>query len=191
MHFQEELRIEHSAREWWTALPGDGASRHLTALVCTLAAATVFASASAIAGDAQGTITYKGKAGPIVVTVKHAYLVKGPDVVSGKTIRRVVLSVADVAAKLAACGTMMCSDGDITEGMTIDFDAGPRLNFWFVGNNQLVQYSGTAEPASLKLTADTPQRLAGKWDFDGSAAGGPRVQIEFDAPLVKEVTKLR
>ena len=85
----------------------------------------------------------------------------------------------------------MCSDGDITEGMTIDFDAGPRLNFWFVGNNQLVQYSGTAEPASLKLTADTPQRLAGKWDFDGSAAGGPRVQIEFDAPMVKEVTKLR
>ena len=185
------MRIEHSALGWWTALPGGWASRRLTALACTLAAATVFASASAIAGDAKGTITYKGKAGPIVVTVKHAYLVKGPDVVSGKTIRRVVLSVADVAAKLAACGTMMCSDGDITEGMTIDFDAGPRLNFWFVGNNQLVQYSGTAEPASLKLTADTPQRLAGKWDFDGSAAGGPRVQIEFDAPLVKEVTKLR
>ena len=114
-----------------------------------------------------------------------------PDVVSGKTIRRVVLSVADVAAKLSACGTMLCSDGDIGEGMTIDFDAGPRLNYWFVGNDQLVQYSGTAEPASLKLTADTLQRLAGKWDYDGSAAGGPRVQIEFDAPLVKEVTKLR
>jgi hypothetical protein len=185
------MRIEYSARGAWTASPGGGTSRRPTALACTLVAAIVFASASAIAGDAKGTITYKGKAGEIVVTVKHAYLVKGPDVVSGKTIRRVVLSVADVGAKLAACGTMMCSDGDITEGMTIDFDAGPRLNFWFVGNNQLVQYSGTAEPASLKLTADTPQRLAGKWDFDGSAAGGPRVQIEFDAPLVKEVTKLR
>ena len=84
---------------------------------------------------------------------------------------------------------MSCSDGGITEGMTIDFDAGPRLNYWFVGNNQMVQYSGTAEPASLKLTADTPQRLAGKWDHDDSAAGGPRVQIEFDASLVREITK--
>jgi hypothetical protein len=167
------------------------ASRRVIALRCAVAVAMTFSSVSASAGEAKGTITYKSKAGAIVVTIKHAYLVKGPDVVSGKTIRRVVLSVADVAAKLSACGTMLCSDGDIGEGMTIDFDAGPRLNYWFVGNNQLVQYSGTAEPASLKLTADTPQRLAGRWDIDESAAGGPRVQIEFDAPLVKEVTKLR
>jgi hypothetical protein len=167
------------------------ASRHVIALGCAVAVAMASSSVSASAGEAKGTITYQSKAGAIVVTIKHAYLVKGPDVVSGKIIRRVVLSVADVAAKLSACGTMLCSDGDIGEGMTIDFDAGPRLNYWFVGNNQLVQYSGTAEPASLKLTADTPQRLAGRWDIDESAAGGPRVQIEFDAPLVKEVTKLR
>jgi hypothetical protein len=173
------MRSEHSA------------SGRVIALGCAAAAAMAFASAPANAGEAKGTITYKSKVGAIVVTIKHAYLVKGPDVVSGKTIRRVVLSVADVAAKLSACGTMMCSDGDISEGMTIDFDAGPRLNYWFVGNNQLVQYSGTAEPASVKLTADTPQRLAGTWDIDESAAGGPRVQIEFDAPLVKEVTKSR
>jgi len=156
---------------------------------CALAAAMVFASAPASAGDANGTISYKDRSGPVVFAVKHAYLVTGPDYVSGKTMRRVVLSVADVGSKLSACASMMCSDGDIGEGMTIDFDLGPRLNFWFVGNNQLVQYSGTADPASLKLTADTPQRLAGKWDFDGSAAGGPKVQVEFDAPLVKEITK--
>jgi len=173
------MRSEHSA------------SGRVIAVGCAVAAAMAFSSASAIAGEAKGTITYKSKAGAIVVTIKNAYLVKGPDVVSGKTIRRVVLSVADIGAKLGACGTMLCSDGDIGEGMTIDFDAGPRLNYWFVGNNQLVQYSGTADPASLKLTADTPQRLAGRWDIDESAAGGPRVQIEFDAPLVKEVTKLR
>ena len=172
------MRSEHSASG-------------VIALGCTVAAAMAFSSASTIAGEAKGTITYKSKAGAIVVTIKNAYLIKGPDVVSGKTIRRVVLSVADIGAKLGACGTMLCSDGDIGEGMTIDFDAGPRLNYWFVGNNQLVQYSGTADPASLKLTADTPQRLAGRWDIDESAAGGPRVQIEFDAPLVKEVTKLR
>jgi hypothetical protein len=161
----------------------------VSALGWILAGAISFASASACAGDAKGTVTYKDKSGPIAVTFKHAYLVSGPDYVSSKTIRRVVLSVADVSAKLSACATMMCSDGDIGEGMTIDFDAGSRLNFWFVGNNQLVQYSGTADPATMKLTTDTPQRLAGKWDFDGSAAGGPKVQVEFDAPLVKEITK--
>ena len=185
------MRNERTARRSREALPCSVARRRLIAFGCAVAAAVAFASAPANAGDAKGTITYKFKSGEIVVKIKHAYLVKGPDVVSGKTIRRVVLSVADVSAKLGACATMMCSDGDITEGMTIDFDAGPRLNYWFVGNDQRVQYSGTAEPASLKLTADTPKRLAGTWDYDGSAAGGPRVQIEFDAPLVKEVAKLR
>ena len=185
------MRSKHSAREAGIDSPSREAGRRLIALGGAVAAAIAFASAPADAGEAKGTITYKSKAGAIVVAIRHAYLVRGPDVVSGKTIRRVVLSVADVSAKLSACGTMLCSDGDITEGMTIDFDAGPRLNYWFVGNNQLVQYSGTAEPASLKLITDTPQRLAGTWDFDESAAGGPRVQVEFDAPLVKEVTKLR
>lgn len=153
-------------------------------------AATIAASGTANAGDASGTVAYNPKSGPLAVTIKHAYLVTGPDFVSRKTIRRVVLSSADVGAKLAACETMACSDGGITEGMTIDFDAGPRINYWFVGNHQLVQYSGTADPASLKLTSDTGKRIAGKWELDASAAGGPRFQIEFDAPLVKEITKL-
>jgi len=183
-------RCERPALRSEATMRASAMRRRVVALQCVLAAAA-FACGSASAGDAKGTITYKYKAGEIVVKIKHAYLFKGPDVVSGKTIRRVVLSVADVSAKLGACATMLCSDGDIVEGMTIDFDAGPRLNYWFVGNNQLLQYSGTAEPASLKLTVDTPQRLAGKWDFDGSATGGPKVQIEFNAPLVKEVAKLR
>jgi len=185
------MRNERPSHRTTKASPDRGARQRLIALGCAAGVAIGLTSASASAGDAKGTITYQGKSGAIKVTVKHAYLVKGPDVVSGKTIRRVVLSVADVSAKLGACATMMCSDGDITEGMTIDFDAGPRLNYWFVGNGQLVQYSGTAEPASLQLTTNTPNRLAGKWDYDGSAAGGPRVQVEFDAPLVKEVSKLR
>ena len=166
------------------------ARERLTTLGCAIAAATALASGSVSAGDAKGTINYNAKGGPIVVPVKYAYMVTGPDFVSRSNIRRVVLSVADVGAKLTACATMSCSDGGIGEGMTIDFDAGPRLNYWFVGNNQLVQYSATAEPASLKLTVDTPKRIAGEWDFDASAAGGPKIQIEFDAPLVKEITKL-
>lgn len=162
----------------------------LGALGCTIVAAIALASGAALAGDAKGTAAYHAKSGPLVVTFKHAYLVTGPDFVTRKTIRRVVLSVADVGAKLAACETMSCSDGGITEGMTLDFDGGPRINYWFVGNHQLVQYSGTADPASLKLTADTGKRIAGKWELDASGAGGPRVEMEFDAPLVKEITKL-
>jgi hypothetical protein len=90
-----------------------------------------------------------------------------------------------------ACNNMMCSDGGIGEGMTIDLDAGRRLNYWVVGNGQRVQYSGTAEPATLVLTVDTPQRVAGTFTVDDRAAGGPQVRVEFDASLVKEVTKDR
>ena len=82
-------------------------------------------------------------------------------------------------------GAALAAVGGIGEGMTVDLDAGPRLNYWFVANDQRVQYSGTADPASLKLTTDAPQRLAGKWDLDARAAGGPRVQLEFDAALLK------
>jgi hypothetical protein len=161
------------------------------ALACALAAWLALASPLAHGGEAKGTISYRSKAGQFVVNVRHAYLFRGPDVVSGKPIRRVVLSVPDLSAKLAQCATMLCSDGDIVEGMTIDFDAGPRINYWVVGNNQLLQYSGTADPESLKLSVDTSKRLAGRWDLDASAAGGPVIKVEFDAPLVKEVAKLR
>jgi hypothetical protein len=82
---------------------------------------------------------------------------------------------------------MSCSDGGIGDGMTIDFDAGARLNYWAVGNDQLVQYSGTAAPDAVKLTTDTPQRLAGTVTIDARSAGGPVVKVQFDAALVKEV----
>jgi hypothetical protein len=149
------------------------------------AAATL--SVVVFADVAKGTATYTAKSGPVTVAFKHAYLMKGPDVVSGKVIRRVVLSVADVSKALAGCQSMMCSDGGIGDGMTIDFD-GPRLNYWFVAKDQLVQHSGTAAPAAAKLTTDTPTRVAGTLSLDGSG-GGPKVQVEFDAALVKELKK--
>ena len=145
--------------------------------------------AAAAADPAKGKITFKSKSGAVVVEVKHAFLVKGPDVVTGQTMRRVVLSVADVGPALNKCNDMGCSDGGIGEGMTIDFDAGPRINYWFVANDQRVQYSGTADPKSVKLTTNTPGRLAGTWELDASAAGGPVVHVEFDAALVKELKK--
>jgi len=162
-----------------------------SARIALCAALALVGVAAAAADNAKGTASYQGRSGSIVVTVKHVYLVKGPDAMTGKIIRRLVLSSEDVSAKLLGCATMMCSDGDIGEGMTLDLDGESRLNYWFVGNNQLVQYSGTADPASLKLTADTPQRVAGKWDLDAQAAGGPKVDVEFDATLIKELSKLR
>jgi hypothetical protein len=68
-------------------------------------------------------------------------------------------------------------------------DAGPRINYWFVGRDQLVQYSGTADPASVKLTTNTPARLAGTWDLDASGAGGPVIKVQFDATMIKELKK--
>jgi len=158
-------------------------------LVVTMIAMLAVFAATADAGPAKGTITFKSKSGSVVVDVKHAFLVKGPDVVSGKTIRRVVLSVADIAPAIDKCASMMCSDGGIGEGMTVDFDAGPRVNYWFVANDQRVQYSGTADPASVKLSSNTPNRVAGTWDLDATAAGGPMIHVQFDAALTKELKK--
>lgn len=162
----------------------------LRVAMCTMAAVAVLASAVS-ARQGKGTITLQSKGGAVIVTIRHAYLVKGPDPVTGKPIRRIVLSSADISGALKACTNMTCSDGGIGEGMTIDLDAGPRINYWAVGNDQRIQHSATAAPDSLKLTSDTPQRVAGQWNFDASAAGGPIVKVEFDAALVKELKTAR
>jgi hypothetical protein len=85
---------------------------------------------------------------------------------------------------------MTCASGNVTEGMTVDFDVGPRLNYWVVGNGQKVQYSGTAKPdETLKLTADTPEHLAGTLAIDDGAMGGARVSVKFDTTTVKQFSK--
>ena len=69
--------------------------------------------------------------------------------------------------------------------------SGPRLNYWVVFNGQLVQYSGTQQPAALTATTDTATRLAGKIVFDASQSGGAKIDVQFDTPLTKTVTKGR
>ncbi|MEO8751148.1 MAG: hypothetical protein ABI624_00560 [Casimicrobiaceae bacterium] len=154
----------------------------LAAMVAAVAfgASSVFAAA----GDAKGTVTYKGR----TATIKYAYLVKGPDMVSKQTIRRLILSANDIGARIAACKTMGCTDGDLTEGLEVNFDSGPRLNYWMVLNGQKIQYSGTLKPEVLATSASDARRMAGKLVFDDAGAGGPKVDIEFDAALVKEAT---
>jgi hypothetical protein len=148
---------------------------------------SAFCSLSTEAADgaatAKGTVVYKGKS----VALQYAYLVKGPDVVDPKqVIRRVILSPTDIGDRIRACTTMSCSDGDLREGMTVDFGNGPRLNYWVVMNDQRVQYSGTVKPEAFTARADDGRRIAGKLSFDDSKAGGPAVDVELDSALVKE-----
>jgi len=162
----------------------------MTAPAVALVAAAALVPAAATADPASGTINYQSKAGPIVVNVANVYMVKGPDAVSGKTIRQLIFTSADIGAKLQACASMSCASGNVTEGMTVDLDAGPRLNYWVVGNGQKVQYSGTAKPdETLKLSADTPEHLAGTLTIDDGATGGAKVNVKFDTATVKQFGK--
>jgi hypothetical protein len=158
------------------------------------AAATLFlaltapAGRGAPAGTATGTITYRGRS----VALAHAWLVRGPDAVDEKKIlRRLVLTANDVGAKIAACASMACVDALVTEGVEIDFDAGPRLNYWLAIAGQKVQYSGTADPGVFEAKEGGGRRLAGRIAIDDSAAGGPTIASTFDAPLVVEPARSR
>jgi hypothetical protein len=138
----------------------------------------------ASAGDAKGTVVYKGR----TADIKYAYLVKGPDAVTKQPIRRLILSTKDLGAKIASCAKMSCMDSDLDEGLEVDLVGGSRFNYWMVMNGQKIQYSGTEPTESLKVKIDDAKKLAGTLRFDKTSAGGPKVDIEFDAPMVKEVT---
>jgi hypothetical protein len=154
----------------------------------TLGALVLALASSGAAEPATGTVSYKGN----TLAVKHAFLVKGPDAVDAKKIiRRLIFGTTDLAAKIRACQTMSCVDGEVTEGMTLDLDAGPRLNYWTALKGGLVQFSGTAEPSALTAKADEAGRVAGRLLIDGTRAGGPKVELEFDAKLLKELKTAR
>jgi hypothetical protein len=157
-------------------------------LLALIAAAALPSGSYGAAGQAKGMLSHKGKS----VTLAHAYFVTGPDAVdTRKTIRRLILTTKDLGATIKGCQGMSCSDGEVTEGLVVDIGSGPRLNYWMALNDQKVQHSGTQPPASLKATVDEPKRLAGKLAFDDTASGGPKVDVEFDAALVKEFKAAR
>lgn len=93
-------------------------------------AVAVACEAFAAGGTATGTLTYKSRSGPITMTPKYAYLVQGPDAVdTGRMIRHLILSPADLGAKIEACTTMSCTDSGLASGMTVDLDVGFRFNY--------------------------------------------------------------
>ena len=146
----------------------------------------------AFAGEAKGSLTHKAKGKDATVNLKHVYLITGPDDVEpDKIIRRLAFSANDIGAKILSCQSMSCASGLITEGLTVDLVSGPRFMYWLSINDGLVQHSGTTKPANLQATIDQPGKLAGKLSFDDSAAGGPRVNVDFDTVLVKEFKTAR
>jgi hypothetical protein len=113
--------------------------------------------------------------------------VTGPsDMEPGKQVRRLILSATDIGGKLQACKTLSCTDGEVTEGMTVDFTGGPRLNYWVVLNGGKVQYSGAARPETFTAKANDATHLAGQLAIDDTAAGGPKVTATFDVTLAKD-----
>lgn len=85
---------------------------------------------------------------------------------------------------------MNCTDPEI-EGIQVDLDAAHRILYWVNLNGQLVQYSGTAPYEELTLTTDSKEQLAGTLKFDHSVAGGPMVDVTFNAKILKTFAKVR
>src|SRR5262249_24388322 len=142
-------------------LARSGSALRPVALVACLALPV--SAAIAADGNAKGTVTYR----TTTVALKHVYLIKGPDAVDPKKIiRRVILTRDDVGATTRGCQTMSCADGAVTDGLQVDFDAGPRLNYWVALNDQRLQYSGTACPEVMKASGRDPRRIAGVLSID-------------------------
>jgi hypothetical protein len=141
--------------------------------------------ARAAGGTAKGTIKLKDK----TVEVKYAYLIKAPDSFDeSKTVSTVIITPNDISQKISECQSGSCASG-ITEGMTVskeDWGSTTRVAYWVVTKDGMMQYSGNDDVSALVLTTDTADRMAGKLTIDDSAAEGPKIDVEFDAPLAKE-----
>jgi hypothetical protein len=139
----------------------------------------------------KGKLVYKTGSKSFDMNIKSAFLIAGPDGFdSGKKIRRLIFTTGALDDKIKSCNAMNCVD-QYMEGLQVDLDAAPRLLYWISLNNQLVQYSGTAQNEFLTLTTDSPEHLAGTLKFDQSASGGPVVDITFDAKLSRTFAKAR
>ncbi len=156
----------------------------LTVATVLSAAPALSPAANAAGGTARGQIEYKDK----TIELKYAYVITGPDMFDpDQTETTIILSPTDLGDKIASCDNQSCAGG-LTEGMTLsteDFGGTVRVVYWVVTNDGMTQYSGNTDTSALTLTTDTPEKKAGKMSVDASAASGPKITVEFDAPLTK------
>ncbi len=174
-----------------TTLTAATGSRLRAAVSLAAGALLLAASPASWADSANGTAAYAAKSGAVSVAIKHVYLITGPDAVSGKTGRQLVFAATEMTDAIKKCDTFSCVSGKLESGVTADLDIMPPVAFWFVTNGQRVQVSGVARRETLKLSADTPQKMAGKWSYDGSASGMPKIDVDFDVTLSREFSKTR
>lgn len=167
-----------------------GPSRLVSVVKCLLIAAGLMSFVGS--GDSsQGHLIYSAGKKTFKLSLKYAYFVTGPDAFDGqKIIRRLIFTEKDIALKIKECGVMNCVD-PLIEGIQIDLDAAPRLLYWVNLNNGLTQYSGTQVTEAMTLSKDTQEALAGTLNFDNSAAGGPVVDVKFEATRIKAFSKHR
>lgn len=139
---------------------------------------------------AKGTLVYKGKSKTFNVAIKYVYLVEGPDSFTpSERFLRLIFSAKDISKEIKAAKIMRNTDTALTEGFQIDLVKGPRYNYWMVLNDGLVQYSGTIPPANLVTSANSATRIAGTFKQDNAVAGGPTIDVTFDATLLKKFDK--
>lgn len=155
----------------------------LTLLRFSCAQTIVFAQ------SASGEVAYVAKNKPVNLTVSNGQYLTGPDEMeASKTIRRLLFTSSDITTKVKSCQTLKCLDAEFI-GLQVDITDGPRLLYWLVLNNQMVQYSGTAQPKALTLTENSPGHVAGNLAIDDSKAGGPKINIKFDLKLNRAFEK--
>lgn len=138
-----------------------------------------------VKGQASGKLTYKSANKTIEIPLQNVVFLSGPDPFEkDKMIRRLVFSEKDLSGGLTTCNDINCLDS-IMEGIQFDLNNTARINYWLSLDNQKIQYSGTAPREVLVLLTDKPDRLTGTLRLDNTGAGGPVVEITFDATRSK------
>lgn len=161
----------------------------LTSLSIAIVATFMLAAPAVLAADAaSGAVAFK----TFSSTVKFAYLVRGPhEFIPNQIVSRIYLSSSDIGAKIKACQTLACADGALTDGAMVDFGDAPHLDYALRLNGEHVQYSGATGSDAFKLTTNKPDRLAGKVHIDDAAAGGGKVDADFDVTVMNTFKSAR
>jgi hypothetical protein len=146
-------------------------------------------SAHALAADtASGKVAFKSYASD----VKYAVLVRGPDEMDeSRKILRIYLSSSDIGAKIKACKTLACADQALGDGAMVDFGDASHLAYAVRLNGSRAQYSGGTDVGAFDLKTNKPDHLAGKVHIDDSAAGGAKVDAQFDLGLTNTFASVR
>ena len=153
------------------------------AVMCTLSAPAALA-----ADAANGTVAFK----TFSSAVKYAYLVRSPHEFSpGQIVLRIYLSSADIGAKIKACQTLTCADGALADGAMVDFGAAAHLDYALRLNGERTQYSGATNADAFALSTNKSDHLAGKLHIDDVAAGGGKVDADFDLTVMSTFKSAR